>query len=170
MSVASTALLSMDGAITLSDGAALSLGVQIEEGNLQISGLRHKQRAPIVGKHRGRNAWFRAGEDQDFDVSFDATVVALLGDGTTAMLTDAFLRLGVWAGATSTLPASTGDLYTLKLAFVGSRIAFGATADTRAVIKYLSGELAFAESATGGKLSFKGTGHVYSTDYLLLTG
>lgn len=170
MSVASTALCSMDGAIVLTDGAALSLAIQIEEGNLQITGLRHKQRAPIVGKHRGRNAWFREGEDQDFDVSFDATVVALLGDGTTAMLTDAFLRLGVWAAATSTLPSSTGDLYTLKLTFTGTRIAFGATANTTAVIKYLSGELSFAEAMNGGKLSFKGTGHVYSTDYLTLTG
>lgn len=169
MSVASTALLSMDGAIVLTDGAALSLAMQIEEGNLQISGLRHNQRAPVVGKHRGRNAWFRQGEDVDFDVSFDCTVVALLGDGTTAMPLDWALRKGVWAAATSTLPASTGDLFTSKLTFTGTRIAFGATANTTAVIKYLSVEAAFAEGVPG-KFSFKGTGHVYSTDYLTITG
>ena len=169
MAVASTALLIEDGTLKINDGAALEYTIQFEDGDLQINGLRINQAAPVVGKDRGRNAWFREGEDQDFDISFSCHAVALLGDGTTAMPTDVFLRLGVWAAFTSTLPSATGNLKTLKLTFTGNRTAFGATANTTLVAKYVSFEVAFAEGVPG-KLSFKGTGHVYSNDYLTLTG
>lgn len=169
MAIANTALIIEDGKIVITDGAALSYEIIFEDGDLQIGGLRKGQVAILVGQDRGRNAWFREAADQDFDFSFSCTAVAMLGDGTTANPMDVFLRKGVWAAATSTLPSSTGDVYALKLTFTGERTNFGATADTTAVIKYATSEISFSEGVPG-KLSIKGIGHVYSTDYLTITG
>ena len=169
MAIANTGLLIEDGTITIQDGAALTYTIIFEDGDLQINGLRRNQAAIVVGKDRGRNAWFREGEDQDFDISFSCQAVALLGDGTTATPNDVFLRKGVWAAAVSTLPLTTGDVYALKLTFTGERSNFGATSDTTVVAKYVTWEVSFSEGVPG-KLSFKGTGHVYSNDYLTITG
>ena len=170
MAIASTGLLIQDGKIVITDGAALSYEIIFEDGDLQINGLRQAQRAIVVGKDRNRNAWFRQAEDADFEFTFSCYVVALLGDGTTANPMDVVLKKGVWAAATSTLPSSTGDVYALTYTFTGERTNFGATADTTAVIKYGTAEISFAEGAQGGKLTIKGIGHVYSTDFLTLTG
>lgn len=173
MAIASTGLLPNDGTILISDGGLLTYTIAYEDGDYSISGLRRNQKSIVVGKDRGENRWFRESEDQDLEISFSCQAIALLGDsasgGSTAMPSDVFLRLGVWAGATSTLPSSTGDVYAVKIRWTGERTNFGASADTYVECKYCTCEMAFSEGVPG-KLTFKITAHKYSNDYLVIAG
>lgn len=169
MATAGAGLLPNDGTITVADGAALTYTFVYEDGDYSISGLKRNQKSIVVGKDRGDNAWFRESEDEDIEISFSCQAIALLGDGTTAMPSDVFLRKGVWAAATSTLPSSVSDTYACKITWTGARTAFGATNNTSVIAKYCHVEMAFSEGVPG-KLTFKVIARKYSTDYLTLAG
>jgi hypothetical protein len=162
-------LIPVDGVITISDGAALTLTVNYEDGNLAISGLNgQNQKSYQSFKSRGKTYAVRAVEDTDIEFSFDAHAVHILGDGTTGTLGDAALKKAVWAAATSKLATANGDAYLLQVSWRGERTNFGATNDNVITMKYCALTMDFAEGVPG-KLSIKGICYPISTDYLTIT-
>lgn len=170
MALASTPLCPKDGTIVFTDGAALSYTLVYEDGDLQVSGLMEGQWETETFDDRGIPTSSRdVRRTQAIEFSFTAHAIAIVGDGTTATLGDVVLRQKVWAAATSTSPASTGDVYTTQLAWTGERTDLGATSDTTLTMKYCRLSMDFAEGVPG-KLSVKGRAFCYSTDYLTVNG
>ena len=169
MSVSANPMIPADGTIKIEDGAALSITIQYEDGDFAASNLSKDQKSVVAFKDRGKTYAVREVEDVDIDGTFTCHAIALLGDGTTAMPTDAALRLGVWAAATSMISAAQGNAYLLKVTFTAERSSFGATSDSTMVLKYCRVVVDFSEGVPG-KLSLKLSAFPLSTDYLTLTG
>jgi len=169
MALATTPLVPKDGTIVFSDGAALTYTLVYEDGDLQVSDLKESQWVTQVFKDRGIPYSARDVErDEAIEFSFTAHAIGVVGDNTTATIGDVVMRLKVWAAATSTMPASTGDVYTVQLAWTGERTDLGATADTTLTLKYCRLSMDFAEGVPG-KISVKGRAICYSTDYLTVS-
>lgn len=170
MALAGVPIIPRDGTLTIKDGAGtpLSYAIPYTDGDLSISGIVEDQYAVQEFKNRGRLYAVRKTEDQNLEISFSAHAHAILGDGTLAGLYDVLAKKGVWASATSTLPASAGDVYCVTLVFAAERTNFSATTDVSVTLKYvhLSGD--FQEGAPS-TISFSGTAYSYSTDYLTIT-
>lgn len=169
MSNAAAPLIPADGAITITDGAALTLTVAYEDGDFAVQGLNGQdQKTSVSFKARGKTYSVRAVEDIDIEFTFSAHAVHIIGDGTTGTLGDAVLRKAVWASYTSKLPTANGDAKLLQVSWRGERTTFGATADNIVTLKYCALSLDFSEGVPG-KLSIKGTCFPLSTDYLSIT-
>lgn len=169
MAVATNPMIPADGALVITDGAALTYTIIYEDGDLSITGLTKGQMQMVSFKDRGITYSVRETEDQDIEFAFSCHAIALLGDATTAMPTDVVLKLGVWAAATSKISAAQGNAYLLQLKFTAERSNFGATADSTATLKYCQMTIDFSEGIPG-KLSIKGKCFPLSTDFLTLTG
>lgn len=170
MALATTPLVPKDGTITFTDGAALSYVLLYEDGDLQVSDLKEGQLVTQVFKDRGIPYSARDVErDEAIEFSFTAHAIAIVGDNTTATLGDVVLRQKVWSAATSTMPAASGDVYTVQMAWIGERTDLGGTTDSGLTLKYCRLSMDFAEGVPG-KLSVKGRAICYSTDYLTVTG
>lgn len=169
MALSQTPIIPADGVITLADNAALTLTVQYEDGDLQISGLRKGQMQVQTFKDRGITYSARNTEDQEISFQFSAHLIGLT-DGAAATLLDAVRRAGAWAAAASTLPVVAGgfDVYCLKITWASERSNYGGTADTSCVMKYCTVEADLSEGIPS-KISIKGTLIPYSTDYLTIT-
>ena len=162
-------LIPVDGVITITDGAALSLTLNYEDGDIQIQGLNGQNQKSFQSfKSRGKTYSVRAVEDVDIEFSFTAHAVHIIGDGTTGTLGDVALKKAAWAAATSKLSSSNGDAYLVQVSWRGERTNFGATNDNVVTMKYCALTLDFAEGVPG-KLSIKGTCFPISTDYLTVT-
>lgn len=173
MALAANPMIPNDGVVSLTDATPttpITTSVQYEDGDFQVTGLRKSQKAVQVFKSRGRTYAIRETEDQEIDFSFSCHAIALVGDGTLALPSDAILRrTGTpWATAISTLPLSAGDAYCLLVGFRAERTNFSATADAYVGLKYCSISMDFQEGIPG-KLSFKGTAYIISTDYISFT-
>lgn len=169
MSNSANPLIPADGVITITDGAALSLVLLYEDGDLQISGLNGQNQKSYVGfKSRGKTYAVRQVEDVDIEFSFTCHACHIIGDGTTATIGDVALRKGVWATYSSTLPAASGDAYLVQVAWRGERSNLGSTNDDKITMKYCALTMDFSEGVPG-KLSIKGTCYPISTDYLSIT-
>lgn len=169
MANAANPLIPVDGSITITDGAALSLVVSYEDGDLNIASLNGQNQKSFVSfKSRGKTYSVRAVEDVDIEFSFTCHAVGIIGDGTTALIGDVALKKGVWASATSKLPTASGDAYLLQVKWQGERSNFGAAADSAVTLKYCSLTMDFSEGVPG-KISIKGTCYPISTDYLTIT-
>lgn len=162
-------LCPVDGLITITDGAALSLTVAYEDGDFQVSGLNGQdQKSYVSFKSRGKTYAVRAVEDIDIEFSFTAHAVHVVGDGTTGVLADVVLRKTTWSSYTSTLPTASGDGKLVQVRWRGERTNFGATVgDDRITMKYCALTMDFSEGVPG-KLSVKGTAYPISTDYLVI--
>lgn len=173
MAVATIPLIPKDGTLLINDGAGSPLGYTIvyEDGDLQVTGLMEGQLSVQRFDDRGVPYAVRSVQRENIEFSFSLHAISLLGDGTTAMISDVALKLGVWASATSLTGATSalGDAYLVKLTFTGERSNFGATADTTMVLKYCRLSLDVAEGVPG-KWSVKGTAFPLSSDYFTLTG
>lgn len=162
-------LIPADGAITITDGAALSLSLLYEDGDLQVSGLNGQdQKSYVAFKNRGKTYAVRAVEDENIEFSFTAHAVHIIGDSTTATLGDVALRKGVWGAYTSKLPTANGDAKLVQVSWRGERTNFAASNDNVITMKYCALIMDFSEGVPG-KLSVKGTCFPISTDYLTIT-
>ena len=169
MSNTANPLIPADGSTVITDGGALTLTVNYEDGDLSITGLNgQNQKSYQSFKHRGKTYAVRAVEDVDIEFSFTCHAVHIIGDGTTGTLGDAILRKAVWSAATSKLASTAGDAYLLQVKWTGERTNFGATNDNTVQVKYCSLTLDFSEGVPG-KFSVKGTCYPISTDYLTIT-
>lgn len=168
MALAAVPIIPRDGVLVIQDGAALSLTIAYLNGAIKISGLNATQRTKQWFKSKGSTYSGRDVEDQEFSFEFTADAVHFMGDGTTATLFEAIMRKGVWAAAASTLPASAGDIYTLKGTWTVNRTNFGATSNNVVVAKYVQFDMDFSEGVPS-QFSLKGTGAIFSTDYLTWT-
>jgi len=166
-SLSATPIIPRDGTLTIKDGAGspLSYVIPYSDGDFSLSGLVEDQSAVQSFKNRGRTYAIRKTEDQDLEFSFTAHCHALLGDGTTAGLFDVLAKKGVWAAATSTLPAAAGDAFCVTLLFTAERTNLGATSDASVTLKYchVSGDF---QEGVPSTISISGTAYAYSTDYL----
>lgn len=167
MALATNPLVPKDGSIVITDGAALSLTINYEDGDFSVSGLQKDQRSTQVFRNRGKTYSVRETDDTDIEFSFSCHAISLVGDGTTATIGDVVRRSGVWVAATSTLPAASGDAYCVQVKWTGERTNFGATSDTSVTLKYCHLSLDYAEGIPG-KLSIKGTAYCISTDYITI--
>jgi len=168
MSIAANPLIPRDGTLVLSDGAALSLTLLYEEGDLDVQGF--EKGSFDFQSFWSRGQWFAGRETQthEMEIAFSCYAVGLIGDGSTALIGDVINRLGVWASATSTLPTSTGGAYTVKLAWTGDRTSYGGSANSTLTMKYVRLSAGFSEGV-GAKWSIKGRLVPYSSDYLTIT-
>jgi hypothetical protein len=169
MALALNPFIPSDGVITISDGGVLVYTLGYDDGDYSVGPLMYNQRQALVFKKRGTTYAVREGEDTEIEISFSAHAHTILGDGTTAGLYDVVRRTGVWATATSTLPASAGGgangKFCHQVKWAGERTNFGATADSGITLKYVHLESTFQEGVPG-KFSFKCRAFCYSTDYL----
>jgi hypothetical protein len=165
MAVAANPLIPVDGQIVITDGAALSLTIQYEDGDFQIQGLNSSQKTRQSFKSRGKTYAVRDVEDKDIQFSFTCHAVHIIGDGTTAFIGDAILKKAVWASATSKLPTANGDSHLLGVKWQGERTNFGAAADQSLTLKYCDLELDFSEGVPG-KISVKGICYPISNDFI----
>lgn len=170
MSLSATPILSRDGILTIKDGAGtpLSYAIAYTDGDFSMNGIVEDQSAVQSFRNRGRTYAVRKTEDQDLEFSFTCHAHAILGDGTTAGLYDVLGKKGVWAAATSTLPAAAGDAFCVSLTFTAERSNLGATSDASVVLKYcrISGDF---QEGIPSTFSISGTAYAYSTDYLTIT-
>lgn len=168
MSNTATPLMPVDGTITITDGAALSLVVQYEDGNFSVSGLTGQdQKSLFAGKSRGKTYCVRKVEDENIEFGFSAHAVHIVGDGTTGTLGDVALKKGAWSSATSKLASTAGDAYLVQVSWRGERTNFGATQDNVITLKYCALTMDFAEGVPG-TLTIKGTCFPISTDSLTI--
>lgn len=169
MSLAAVPIIPRDGVLTIKDGAGtpLTYALPYTDGDFSMSGIVEDQSAVQSFKNRGRTYSVRKTEDQDLEFSFTCHCHALLGDGTTAGLYDVLAKKGVWAAATSTLPAASGDVFCVTLVFTAERSNFGATSDVSVTLKYchMSGDF---QEGIPSTLSISGTAYSLSTDYLTI--
>lgn len=170
MALSATPLIPRDGTLTIKDGAGtpLSYVIPYTDGDFNITGIVEDQTTVQSFKNRGRTYAVRKVEDQDIEFSFSAHAHAFLGDGTLAAFYDVIAKKGVWAAATSTLPAANGDAYCVTLVFGGERSNLGATTDIQVTLKYchISGDFTEGVPST---FSISGTAYCISTDYLAVT-
>lgn len=170
MSLSNTPILSRDGVLTIKDGAGtpLSYAIAYTDGDFSLSGLVEDQTTVQSFRNRGRTYAVRKVEDQDLEFSFTAHAHAILGDGTIAGFFDVIAKKGVWAAATSTLPAAAGDAFCVSLTFTAERSNLGATSDASVVLKYcrISGDF---QEGVPSTFSISGTAYCLSTDYLTVT-
>jgi len=167
MAISATPIIPRDGVLTVKDGAGspLSYVIPYSDGDFSFNGIVEDQSTVQVFRNRGRMYAARKVEDQDLEFSFTAHCHALLGDGTTAGLFDVLAKKGVWASATSTLPAAAGDAFCVTLVFTAERTNLGATSDASVTLKYchISGDF---QEGVPSTISISGTAYSYSTDYL----
>lgn len=161
MANAANPLIPPDGQLVITDGAALTFTLPYEDGDISISGLTKGQKAVQKFTTRGRGYAVRETEDQDVEISFTAHAVGLKSDGTTALISDIVNKIGVWSGATSTLPAAAGDAFCVTCTWTGERTSYGASADAYLRLKYVHFDEDFSEGIPG-KISVKGTAYVMS--------
>lgn len=161
-------LLPVDGTVTITDGAALSLVLLYEDGDFSVTGLTNSQKTRQSFKSRGKTYSVRDVEDQDIEFSWTAHAIHIIGDGTTATIGDIVLKKAVWASATSKLATANGDAYLVQVSWRGERTNFGATNDNVVTMKYCALTMDFSEGVPG-KISIKGTAYPISTDYLTIT-
>lgn len=170
MSLSAVPIIPRDGTLTIKDGAGtpLSFVIPYTDGDFSLSGLVEDQSAVQSFKNRGRTYSIRKTEDQDLEFSFTAHAHAVLGDGTAAAFYDVIGKKGVWAAATSTLPAANGDVFTVSVTFAAERSNFGATSDVSIILKYchLSGDF---QEGIPSTFSISGTAYSLSTDYLTIS-
>ncbi|TXH41152.1 MAG: hypothetical protein E6Q97_38110 [Desulfurellales bacterium] len=170
MSISATPIIPRDGVLTIKDGAGtpLSYAIPYSDGDFSLSGLVEDQTTVQSFRNRGRTYAIRKVEDQDLEFSFTCHAHAILGDGATAGLYDVLGKKGVWAAATSTLPAAAGDAFCVSLTFTAERSNLGATSDASVVLKYcrISGDF---QEGVPSTFSISGTAYAYSTDYLTIT-
>lgn len=170
MALTAVPVVVSDGVITITDGAGtpLSFVVAYEDGDLAISGLTESQKEIQEFYDRGMFVGLRAVKQMPIEFSFSAILVNLRGDGTTAGIEDVVNRKGVWASATSTLPAAAGgtECYCVQVKWQFERSDFGDTVGDRSItLKYCRLTLDVSEGIPG-KISIKGRAFTYSTDYL----
>lgn len=170
MALAAVPIIPRDGVLTIKDGAGtpLSYAIPYTDGDFSLNGIVEDQVEVQVFQNRGQNYAFRKVSDQNLEFSFTAHAHAILGDGTLAGLYDVLAKKGVWASATSTLPAASGDAFCVSLTFAAERSNFGATTDASVVLKYcrLAGDF---QEGVPSTFSFSGTAYKFSTDYLTIT-
>lgn len=171
MTTAAVPAIVRDGTILINDGAGSPLGYTIvyEDGDFSVDELIAGQMEVQPFKDRGIIYALRKTEDKEISFSFSGHLIALLGDGTTAMPFDVALKLGVWAAATTLLPTGKGDVHLVKVTLTLERTDFSATADSTIVLKYCHLRIGMSEGIPG-KWTIKGTCYPFSTDSITLTG
>lgn len=113
MAISSVAKNFRDGSVTLADGAALTMSLNYTGGDFSINGLIQGQAE--VAKYMNRGSLFSVRKTTQTFPTFSFTAILTdVSDGTDKTLQDAFLKLGAWASATSTLGANA-DVYTLNI-------------------------------------------------------
>ena len=106
-------LLPVDGVVTITDGAALTLALLYEDGDLSIQGLNNTQKNRQSFKSRGKTYSARDVDDKDITFTWTCHAIQIIGDGTTALIGDTILRKAVWAAAVSKITTAQGDAYLL---------------------------------------------------------
>jgi len=166
----SSPMIPRDGVLVIKDntGTPKTLTIAYDGGDLQVSNLNQGHKTRQVFKSRGATYSVRDVEAQEIGIQFTADAVSFLGDGSTATLYEALMKLGAWSTAVSTLPSPAGDTYCLTLQFTVERTNFGGSADNVETFKYVYFDVDFAEGVPG-KFTIKGTAVNYSTDFIAHT-
>lgn len=175
MAISASPIIASDGVLTFTDGAALSFTLMYEDGDLQVSGLKKDMMTQVVFKDRGIPYAIRDTEREEaIEFSFTCHLIAVVGDGTSALIGDVIKRQKAWSAATSTLPAAAGGgtngTYTVQMAWTAERSNFGATNDTGLTLKYCHLSEDYADGLSGAKISVKGRAFCISNDYITFTG
>jgi hypothetical protein len=164
MSLAAAPLIPNDGSLTFSSsGGGVSWTLQYEDGDFKFGPTAEGQKD--VEKFFTRGAFYAARKTMDKVMPFSFTAHAVgFTDATAKTAYNMVRKLGPWAGATSTLPTTAGDVWCLQTVFAGERTNFGASADASVTMKYCHMEIEFSEG-TPGKFTISGELYPYSTDY-----
>ena len=132
MAISSVAKNFRDGTVTIADGAALNMTLNYTGGDFSVNGLVQGQTE--VAKYMNRGAFFSARKTTQTFPTFSFTAILTdVSDGTNKTLQDAFLKLGAWASAQSTLGVNA-DVYTLNLTWTIEGTDHGDPADHEVVM------------------------------------
>lgn len=141
-----------DGWLEIRDGSSLVWRVRYENG-FKIDGFTKGLRKTQVFETRGVPYAARNVGYNELTFSFEADLVAWLGDGTAPTLPEVVLCQGSWAAAVSTLPSARGDAFHHELRWGALRSGY---TDALVRLPYVRLELGLSEG-TPGKLAIKGT-------------
>lgn len=167
---AAVPIIPRDGVLVISDasGTPKTLTIPYLNGNIKIGAVNADFKTRQVFSSRGTIYSARNVEDQPYSFEFTADAVHFKGDATTATLWEVVMKQGVWSSATSTWPASAGDIYTLTCTWTVERTNFSGTNDNVYAMKYVYFDLDFQEGVPS-TFSLKGTVLTYSTDHTTIT-
>lgn len=167
MSNAANPIVPKDGILTITDGTGtpLSFEVAYEDGDFQVGPLMPGQWRRQEYKDRGVPYAVRKVEKMSIPFSFTCHAVGIIGDGSTALIGDVALKLGVWASAVSKIAAAAGDADLYQLVWTAERSSLGATADSSVTLKYCEFTIDIAEGDPT-KINVTGIGYALSTDFL----
>ena len=166
--IASTPIVSADGVLTISDGAALTYTVAYDMGDFKISGLNVANQESLNFYARGNYVGTRNIKDKEFTFSFTAHLIGLLGETGAPTINDVILRKKDWSAATSTLPGAAGDTFHHTILWTVERSNLGATSDDTFTLKYCELSVDWAEG-DGSTVTINGVAKMYSTDGMTIT-
>ena len=145
-----------DGTQTIEDGAALSLAVPFDLGDIALSGLMEGQKEVAKYLSRGDLASVRY-TNQTFPTISWSCLMTDVSDAAS-YVTDACLRRGAWAAATSTYSSATGAVYTVKLTWAIEGTELGDGADHSIVLDDV--RITSVDATEGDPNSYKFSGEV----------
>ena len=174
--IAKNPIIGADCSLKISDGASLTLTLPYTNGDFKIAGLNAanagaKLSMQEVVDYFARGAFFasRYTKGKVIEFSFSGHLTAIVGAVNDAAAADPILKKIDWSAATSTLPASAGDVPHFKLEWIVERSNFSATADNLLTLKYVEFTIDWSEGDDGSTFTINGKAKPYSTDSFTAT-
>jgi hypothetical protein len=167
-----------DATLTISDGAALTLVIPLTNGDLKLAGFNAGMKnARLTCMQevtdfyaRGKYTGSKFTKGKILEGSFTGQLQGLLGVAGAPTALDTIMKAIDWAAATSTLPASMGDVPHFKLTWSFERSDYGTgVADGTLVLKYCEFTYDIAEGDEGSTFTINFKLKPHSTDSIVVT-
>lgn len=174
--IALNPIIGGDCVLTIKDGAALSFGIVLSNGDFKLPGLNGGMKSLRTSMQdvtdffaRGKWTGARYTKGKILEGSFTGQLVGLVGLAGTPTMLDTVMKAVDWAAATSTVPGARGDVPHFILEWAAERSDYGGLVDSKIVMKYCEFTYDIAEGDEGSTFTINFRLKPYSTDSIVIT-